>query len=138
LTTTALDTNIVLDILTGTPSEVAQSEAALKSAQLAGTLSISIIVYAEVASNFPTRSSADDFFRLLNCKIEPVEQATAYLAAQFFWQDRLRGGSRTRILPDFLIAAHAQLNADRILTRDKRFFSDTFPRLKAVSPADLV
>jgi predicted nucleic acid-binding protein len=132
-----VDTNIVLDILIGTPAQTAQSAAALRAAKLAGPISISILVYAELASNFPSRARLDDFLRLLNCRVEPMEESTAFFAGQFFQEYKLRGGGRTRILPDFLIAAHAQLYADRILTRDKRFFRETFPRLKAVSPTDL-
>jgi predicted nucleic acid-binding protein len=137
LIVTAVDTNVILDFLTGTPSETAMGAAALKVAKLAGTISVSILVYAEVASNFSSRTRADDFFQEINCKVESIDESTAFLAAQFFAQYKLRGGARERILPDFLIAAHAQLRADRILTRDKRFFRDNFPKLKAVSPEDL-
>lgn len=136
--TTALDTNIILSVLTGDATEVHGGHQVIKAAGQAGQLVTSVIVYAEVAANFPSQSRADDFFRLLNCRIEPLEDATAFLAAQFFWQYKRRGGGRSRILPDFLIAAHAQLRADRLLTRDKRFFKEAFPKLRAVSPDDLV
>jgi predicted nucleic acid-binding protein len=136
--TTAIDTNVILDILTGSPQDMSQAESAIEAAKLAGSLSISILVYSEVSSNFTSRGRTDDFFGLLHCKVESVDEPIAFLAGQFFRQYRLRGGSRTRILPDFLIAAHAQLYADQFLTRDKRFFRETFPKLKAVSPADLI
>lgn len=135
---TALDSNVVLSVLTGSPAEIERAEDVLRAAKRAGPISISMIVYAEVASNFPSRLRADDFFSLMSCRVDPVDEPTAYLAAQFFIQYKKRGGNRTRILPDFLIAAHAQLNADRILTRDKRFFREAFPKLKAVGPADIV
>lgn len=136
--TTALDTNVILNLLAGEAAEINQTSKALEAAGLPGPLVISAIVYAEVAGNFPSRSRADDFFTLLHCRVDPVEESTAFLAAQFFGQYKLRGGGRSRILPDFLIAAHAQLKADRILTRDKRFFRETFPRLKALTPEDLL
>jgi hypothetical protein len=135
---TAVDANVILDILVGSVEEIAVSHAALQSAKADGTITVSAVSYAEVAQRFSSKSKVDDFFHLLDCTIQPLDEASAYLAGQFSRQYRLRGGSRTRILPHFLIAAHAQLHADRILTRDKRFFSDTFPRLKAVSPTDLV
>jgi predicted nucleic acid-binding protein len=125
-------------VLTGTPAEIQRGEKVLRAAKRVGPICISTIVYAEVASHFPSRQRADDFFALAQCRVDPVDETTAYLAARFFLEYRLRGGSRTRILPDFLIAAHAQLRADRILTRDKRFFKETFPKLKAVSPEDIV
>jgi predicted nucleic acid-binding protein len=134
---TAVDANVVLDTLVGSEEEIATSYAALRSALLAGKIVISVVSYAEVAQRFPSKSNADDFFRLLNCTTQVLDEESAFLAGQFARQYRLRGGNRRRILPDFLIGAHAQLHADRILTRDKRFFGDTFPKLRAVSPADL-
>jgi predicted nucleic acid-binding protein len=138
LITTALDSNIILAVLTGTPAQTVQSSAALRAVKIAGSVSISIVVYAEIASNFPSRARADDFLHLLNCRVETIDESTAFLGGQFFQQYRSRGGSRARILPDFLIAAHAQLHADRILTRDKQFFRENFPKLRAVGPEDLV
>lgn len=135
---TAVDANVILDILVGTVEEIAESHAALQLAKGDGSITVSVVCYAEVAQRFASKSKVDDFFQLLNCEIQPVDKASAYLAGQFSRQYRLRGGSRTRILPDFLIAAHAQLYANRILTRDKRFFGETFPKLKAVSPFDLL
>jgi hypothetical protein len=121
----------------GTPAQSGRSAAALRAAKLAGPVSVSILVYAEIASNFASRARADDFLHLLNCRVETIDESTAFLAGQFFQRYRSRGGGRVRILPDFLIAVHAQLHADRILTRDKRFFGETFPKLRAVSPEDL-
>ncbi len=135
---TAVDANIILDTLVGTPQEVSLAHAALRAAQMAGGIVTSTVTYAEVAQRFQAKPKADDFFYLLGCEIEPLDEATAFLAGQFARQYRLRGGNRSRILPDFLIAAHAQIRADRILTRDKRFFKEAFPKLKAVAPGDII
>jgi predicted nucleic acid-binding protein len=61
----------------------------------------------------------------------------AFLAGNFFRDYLKRGGARTRILADFIVAAQAQLPADRLLTNDKRFYGTSFPNLKAISPEDL-
>src|SRR6266702_3215688 len=134
---TAVDANVVLDILTGSPKEIQNAQSAMTVAKKAGTTVISAVAYAEVAAQFPSKARADEFFFLLSCKVERLEEDAAFLAGQFFDEYKERGGKRNRILADFLIAAHAQLNADRILTRDARFFGPNFPRLKAISPADL-
>ena len=133
--TTAVDANIILDILVGEDTEMDLAAQALRRAELDGHLIISVICYGEIAGNFPSQARADDFFKLIGCSIEGIDRETAFLAGVFFREYRKRGGERTRILPDFLIAAHAQLKADRLLTRDKRFYGSAFSKLKTISPA---
>jgi predicted nucleic acid-binding protein len=45
------------------------------------------------------------------------------------------GGSRTALVPDFLVAAHAAVRADRLLTRDRGFARRYFRRLRIVDPS---
>lgn len=136
--TTAVDANIFLDLLAGTESDATLAIAALRKAALDGGLIMSAICYAEIAGRFPSRAKVDVFLELLNCEVDDIDRETAFLAGQFMRHYRQRGGGRSRILADFLVAAHAQLRSDRLLSRDKRFYGTSFPRLKAVSPADLV
>jgi len=44
------------------------------------------------------------------------------------------GGSRTRLIVDFLIGAHARERADRLLTRDRGFYRAYFDELEIVDP----
>ncbi len=43
--------------------------------------------------------------------------------------NRSKGGSRQRIVSDFLIASHALNQADRLLTRDRGFYRSYFQQL---------
>ena len=43
---------------------------------------------------------------------------------------RSAGGSAKRLLVDFLVAAHAQLRADRFMTLDASRYRRDFPRLR--------
>ena len=45
-----------------------------------------------------------------------------------------RGGKRGRVVPDFLIAAHAQHHASRLLARDPGYYRDYFTRLQVWDP----
>jgi hypothetical protein len=46
-----------------------------------------------------------------------------------------QGGRRGRIVPDFLIAAHAQLHADRLLAHNRGFYRDYFAKLNLWDPS---
>ena len=45
-----------------------------------------------------------------------------------------RRGRAARVVPDFLIAAHAQLTADRLLARDRGYYRDYFKKLVLLEP----
>ncbi len=49
---------------------------------------------------------------------------------------RRGGGSRDRIVSDFLVASHAMMGADRLLTRDRGFYRARFSGLQVMDPAD--
>ncbi len=134
---TAVDTNILIDLFTGPEADAALADSALRNAASDDALLLSVVCYSEVAARFALRSNLDKFLDQLGVQVDDLDRETAFVAGRLYNQYRQRGGARTRILPDFLVAAHAQIHADRLLTRDKRFFTTTFPKLKAVSPADL-
>lgn len=134
---TAIDANVVLDILTGVPRAMHEAKFALRAAKDAGPIVICVVAYAEVAAQFRSKGAAEHFFSTISCKVEAIDEEAAFLGGRFFDDYKQRGGKRDRILPDFLIGAHAQLNASRLLTRDYCFFGSNFPRLKAIRPQDL-
>ena len=133
---TALDSNILLDLLIGTTKDAGNADKALNRAASEGELILCTICYAEVAQRFSRQVELDSLLDFLGCALSEIHRPAAYLAGHFFHQYLGRGGKRDRILPDFLVAAHAQLQPDRILTRDKRFFGTAVPNLKAVNPVD--
>jgi len=45
---------------------------------------------------------------------------------------RSGGGSTKRLLADFVIAAHALLQADRLMTRDANRYAQDFPSLRLI------
>jgi predicted nucleic acid-binding protein len=135
---TAIDTNILIDILAGTPQQFTDASEAVRKLRQQGRILVPIVCYAELASRFTNETKLKDFIDLLDATTLPLTPEAAYLAGTFFRRYLQRGDSRKRIIADFLIAAQAQVNADRILTKDKRFFGTTFPKLKTVAPSDLV
>ena len=134
---TAVDSNIFFDITSDDALANMAAIRALGNAAAAGELVVSTVCYAELSVRFETQAELNTFLAEFEVETTPLDQETAFLAGHFLREYKERGGGRTRILADFLIAAHAQAHADRILTRDGRFFTENFPNLKAVAPADL-
>jgi hypothetical protein len=62
-------------------------------------------------------------------------QPSAILAGEMFRSYLQRGGKRGRVVPDFLVAAHAQIHAERLLARDRGYYRDYFTQLKLWDPA---
>ena len=127
--TTAADTNILLDVFIPDSVHTLESGEALHAARQRGPLLICDVVYAELVPNFASREALDAALRTIGATISPIDTDIAYTAGLRWGQYRRAGGPRTRILPDFLIGAHALATADTFLTRDQRFYTTYFPEL---------
>ena len=57
-----------------------------------------------------------------------------FLAGKAYREYRRAGGSRTGVLPDFFIGAHAQVLGLPILTRDARPYRAYFPDVEVIAP----
>jgi hypothetical protein len=91
-------------------------------------------VWAEVAGSFIPTAGARDALRLLDLELSALTVEAALEAGNAWKVHRARGGSRTRVLADFLIGAHALCQADRLLTRDRGFYRSYFKGLSILDP----
>jgi predicted nucleic acid-binding protein len=131
---TLVDSNVVLDVLTGDPVWGRWSAIRLTEAVEQGPILINQIVYGEVSHGFTTIEDLDaeltpDRFVRAN-----VPWDAAFLAARCFRTYRARGGTRTSTLPDFLIGAHAAVLGLTLLTRDATRYRTYFPTVRLVTP----
>jgi len=132
---TAVDTNILLDVLAPDPRFGPASATALRWAVGKGSLIACEIVWAEVAARFEHPDDAARAFEQLTVAYSCSEMAEALQAGQAWSDYRRRGGTRQRVIADFLIGAHARARADRLLTRDRGFFRSYFADLTVVDPS---
>jgi len=132
---TAVDSNILLDILGADPTYGPASANALRSAAGEGRLVACDVVWAEVAGSFASAQAAREALELLDLEFS-APTVEAALEAGIAWRSyRQHGGARTRVTADFLIGAHALCQADRLLSRDRGFYRSYFKRLSVVDPS---
>ncbi len=133
---TAIDTNILLDILVPNEDFYEASASALQDAAGEGSLLISDIVYAELCIHFETQRECDAFLESNDIRVQGLGREAHFLASRAWRTYRQQGGRRTRILADFLIGAHAQSKAARLLSRDRGFYRKLFPSLDLRDPTE--
>jgi predicted nucleic acid-binding protein len=131
---TAVDTSVLLDVFGADPTFGVRSRDAVRQCIADGSLIACDIVWAEVAANFPSGSAARDAMARLGVGFGPLDRDAALAAGAAWRLYRARGGSRARVIADFLIGAHALAHAARLLTRDRGFFRSYFRTLVVLDP----
>jgi len=131
---TAVDTSVLLDVFTADAQLGRSSHAALTRCLREGSIIACEVVWAELASGFREEGALLADMDRLSVAFEPLDQAAALAAGAAWRRYREAGGSRQRILSDFLIGAHAAANADRLLTRDRGFYRSHFSGLTILDP----
>lgn len=132
---TAVDTNVMLDLMMEDSVHESESRARLTVARGQGSVVICDIVYAELAPTAGRREALDVVLQRIGAEVSPIDTAIAWEAGTRWGRYRRAGGPRQRILADFLIGAHATVTADALLTRDERFYSTYFPELTNPEPS---
>ena len=130
----AIDSSVLLDILTEDPRFAETSEASIGDALSIGDVVICDAVVAEVQTMLDTRETAMDALSALGIRYLPTTEQAAVRAGHMQRRFRDRGGRRERVVADFLIGAHALLQCNALITRDAGFFRDYFKGLKVIVP----
>ena len=129
-----VDSNVLLDVLTGGADWSAWSSDALARAGESARLVINPIIYSEVSVRYSRVEDIDDALPHELFAREQISYEAAFLVGKIFLQYRRRGGTRTSPLPDFFIGAHAAIAGYRLLTRDASRYRTYFPNLPLIAP----
>lgn len=130
---TALDSSVILDVLTDDPQWAKSSERALQSAMSAGALIIGECVLAEITPALPP-DELNPFLEDWNIQFVPSSRASAQSAGEMMRRYLSKTTTPKRVLADFLIGAHAAVHAGRLLARDRGYYRDYFQSLEIIDP----
>jgi hypothetical protein len=128
-----VDSNVLIDVFDGRQRWSEWSAEAL-SAALPGSLVINQIVVAESAMYFNDITKVERAFAGIGLRRESLPWEAAQLAGIAHVAYRKGGGQRERVLPDFLIGAHAKVQGYRLLTRDAGRYRSYFADLDIIAP----
>ncbi|MGF6178035.1 type II toxin-antitoxin system VapC family toxin [Ensifer sp. 4252] len=129
-----VDTNVLLDVVTDDPTWADWSITQLENASLRGKLWINDIVYAELAVRYDRIEDVEAFIDQAGLELTSVPREALFLASKVFTRYRKAGGTRTGVLPDFFIGAHAAVSGLPLLTRDVGRYRTYFPTLTLIAP----
>jgi predicted nucleic acid-binding protein len=130
-----VDTNVLLDVVLDDPRWADWSQGQLEAASLTHRLAINPVVYSELSMAFVRIEELEAVLADASLNYEIIPREALFLAGKAFLDYRSRQGSRSSVLPDFYIGAHAAVCQWPILTRDTRRYRSYFPSVQLVTPA---
>jgi predicted nucleic acid-binding protein len=131
----AVDSSVILDVLTDSAVFGDASEDLLRQALSEGKLIVGECVLAEIAPAFEDEKKLEEFLGDWEIEFVPSSLKSALLAGRNFSKYLARGGRSGRIAADFLIGSHAAVHADRLLARDRGYLRDYFETLSVTGPS---
>jgi predicted nucleic acid-binding protein len=154
----AVDTNILLDILIPNSAHASSSLNYLTNLSPDEEVIVCEVVFAELASQFGSLDDLLNFLRDTGIRVVPSSEETLFEASRAWTRYLNRKKDmiicpscghaqpvvcescnrvllfRQHILSDFLIGAHAKVQAEKIVTRDRGFYRTYFKGLNIATP----
>lgn len=129
-----VDTNVLVDVLEDDPQWADWSIQQLRFQSKIHRLLINPIVYSELSLTFLTVEALDQTIAELGLAMVEIPKPALFLAGKAFVRYRRQGGTKSNVLGDFFIGAHAAVSGLQILTRDVKRYRSYFPSVTLVAP----
>lgn len=129
-----IDTNILLDIVSSDVDWGERSYRALIAAGMQDRLAINEVVYAEMSVGYDTVEDLDAFLASFTVGLARIPEAGLFAAGRAYREYRRNAGTKTGVLPDFFIGAHAAVMGAPVLTRDTKRIRTYFPTVAVIEP----
>ena len=129
-----VDTNVLVDVLEDDPQWADWSIQQLRFQSKIHRLVINPIVYSELSLTFSTVEVLDQTIAGLGLAMVEMPKPALFLAGKAFVRYRRQGGTKSNVLGDFFIGAHAAVSGLQILTRDTKRYRSYFPSVVLVAP----
>jgi predicted nucleic acid-binding protein len=132
--TIVVDSSVLIDALSDDPVHGPAAVRALEAERRRGRILVPPVAWAEVRALMTDPGRMAALLERADVHFDSDDRSIADLAGDLWGAYRRQGGTRTRVLPDFLIAAHALRRGGRLLTRDRGFDRQLFRSLTVVEP----
>jgi len=129
-----VDTNVLIDVLEDDPAWADWSIRQLRYQSKLHQLVINPIIYSELSLTFSTVEALDQTVAELGLGMIGLPKPALFLAGKAFLLYRRQGGTKSNVLGDFFIGAHAAVARYTLLTRDTRRYRSYFPSVELLSP----
>jgi predicted nucleic acid-binding protein len=132
--TTLLDTNILICLANPAERHHTWSVTELHGCKARGPAIISDIVYSELSAGMATQADVDAVVAHFGLQRFRGTDEALFRAGHAFKEYKRRGGTKTNVLPDFLIGAIADVLGAPLMTANPKDFKIYFPSLHLIRP----
>jgi predicted nucleic acid-binding protein len=129
-----VDANVLIDVATDDPVWADWSQGRLDLAADEDQIAINEVVYAELSVRYSRMAEIDAMLREFQIELAPTPREALFLAGKAYQSYRAAGGTRTGVLPDFFIGAHALVAKAPLITRDVPRYRTYFPGIQLIGP----
>lgn len=132
--TTLFDTNALIAALDESEPHYEWAVTQLENYKALGAVVIPDIVYSELSVGMDSKEDIDAAIQILGLERLPSQDDALFSAGKAYKLYRSRNGTKTNVLPDFLIGAAAEFENAPLVTANAKDFAGYFPNVQLIAP----